>query len=338
MIKIKISCQNNNFPLIRQTPGANGVWGNCKFFINQEINECDYWIIYEDIDNSESCKCPLENVIFISGEPQSVKQYNTSFLKQFPIIMTTQNEININKTIHTQTSLPWLIGVSYSLQKKQWNSSKYLTYDDFKNKLIVKKDKLLSVCISNKTSTKGHRDRLKFVEQLKEQFGSELDIYGRGFNEIEDKGMAIFNYKYCIVIENCQQENYWTEKLADTFLGGAYPIYYGCSNIFDYFNKASLTCIDIYDIHKSINIINGLISNNQFEKSLEHIKLSRELILDQYNLFELINKYIVANENKNIIMNQITIKPHRNFRISRYFYINGKPNMFLKFYKHIIKR
>lgn len=57
-------------------------------------------------------------------------------------------------------------------------------------------------------------------------------------------------YKYVLAIENGQCMDYWTEKLADSYLAGCYPIYYGCPNISDYFKQDSMLKVDIRDYEK----------------------------------------------------------------------------------------
>lgn len=43
-------------------------------------------------------------------------------------------------------------------------------------------------------------------------------------------------FRFSIVIENSQQENYFTEKIIDCFLCKTVPIYWGCPNISDFFS------------------------------------------------------------------------------------------------------
>jgi len=54
----------------------------------------------------------------------------------------------------------------------------------------------------------------------------------------EDHGdrSELMKYKFNIAIENEKLPNYFTEKLIDCFATKTIPIYYGCSNISDYFN------------------------------------------------------------------------------------------------------
>jgi predicted PilT family ATPase len=165
------------------------------------------------------------------------------------------------------------------------------TYDELKSISTLNKDKLISIIVSDKSFTKGHRSRVKFVKKLKKELGEDIDIFGKGYNEIVDKWEAIAPYKYTIVIENSSYNNYWTEKLADAFLGQSYPVYYGCKNIYDYFPEDSLSLIDIRKSDKAIKKIREIIDNNLYEKSLDNIKKSKDLILDKYQLFPMIYKY-----------------------------------------------
>ena len=31
--------------LLRQTPGGLGVWGDCKFVVNEPVEYCDWWVV-----------------------------------------------------------------------------------------------------------------------------------------------------------------------------------------------------------------------------------------------------------------------------------------------------
>jgi len=102
------------------------------------------------------------------------------------------------------------------------------------------KSKLMSVITSSKDFTEGHQKRLNFVRRLKDYFGEDIDVFGRGIREVDDKWDAISPYKYHIALENSVYPHYWTEKLGDVYLSGAYPIYYGCLNLEDYFPEAPI--------------------------------------------------------------------------------------------------
>ena len=86
---------------------------------------------------------------------------------------------------------------------------------------------------SNKKMCEGHRLRLQWVERL----WGQVDMYGRGFNEIALKEEGLCDYMFSIAIENGQYGTYFTEKLLDCFATGTIPVYLGAPDIGNYFNK-----------------------------------------------------------------------------------------------------
>ena len=85
--------------------------------------------------------------------------------------------------------------------------------------------------ISTKTATEAQRRRIRFVRRLKDILGDDLDVFGRGFRPVSDKAEAIAPYAYHLVLENNYIDNFWTEKLADAWIGWALPLYLGAPNL-----------------------------------------------------------------------------------------------------------
>ena len=79
----------------------------------------------------------------------------------------------------------------------------------------------------------GHLKRLELIERI----GDQVDLYGRGFNEIELKEEGLCDYMFSVVIENGFYESYFTEKILDCFATGTIPVYLGSPNISKYFNE-----------------------------------------------------------------------------------------------------
>lgn len=289
MINIKLSFPYPTWPILRQTPGGKGIWGNCQFFVNDELDEYDYWVVYEGLSSPETAKCPQDHTILITGEPSSVKSYSQKFLNQFAHIVTCQRDLIHRHVIYSQEALPWHVG---RRQHDHVNLSFSKDYDELKAQKTYQKDKLLSIITSNKEFTSGHRLRKDFTEKIITYFGKDIDIYGRGFNEIEDKWNAIASYKYHIVLENSSFVDYWTEKLADCYLAGAYPIYYGCTNLGDYFPNEAFTPIDISNFQTSVESIKKCLCSNTYEMNIEKIHECKQLILEVYNLFPLLTNLI----------------------------------------------
>jgi hypothetical protein len=158
--------------------------------------------------------------------------------------------------------------------------------------------------VSQKLRTVGAIERHHFIMKLKEHFGDKFDIYS---NAVSDPNLNVFGptakstprkwdavapYKYVISIENSYVPHWWTSHLYDAFIAGAYPFFYGHPSIYDYFPKNSLTLIDIKDIPGSIATIEKAISENYYEKNLKDIWVARNLVLDKYNVFNLISETI----------------------------------------------
>ncbi|MCK4517422.1 hypothetical protein KAT92_01490 [Candidatus Babeliales bacterium] len=279
MINIKVSTVAPEWDWIRQTPKNDGVWENCRFVFDQQTKTCDYWIVYENILQQETALCPAQNKILLTGEPKSIKTYHPKFLAQFDMIISCHTNLKHPNVLVSHPSLPWMIG--YQPPEKTFTKS----YTELTKNEKPTKTKLISVICSNKTHTRGHRKRLDFVKKLQEHFGDYIDFYGRGFIPIQDKWDAIAPYKYHIALENSAYNHYWTEKLTDAFLADSYPIYYGCPNIKDYFPADSLTKIDINKPEESFLVIEQVIKNNSYEKSIATQKQAKDLVLNKYNFF-----------------------------------------------------
>jgi len=282
MIKIKLSSNCPSWNWTRQTPNNDGVWGMCQFVYNEPnepIDTCDYWIVYENITKQETVSCPPKNTILITGEPPTIKTYHPKFLAQFGAVITCHSNLKHSNIIINHPHLPWMVGFqppSITFTKSYGELTKIQDYP---------KTKLISVICSDKTFTKGHKQRLNFVKKLQETFHDTIDFYGRGFVPITDKWEAIAPYKYHIALENCSIDHYWTEKLADAYLAQSYPIYYGCPNIHEYCPQEALTTIDITKPKQAFKTIEQIIASNRYEQALPVLQEAKNLVLNTHNIF-----------------------------------------------------
>lgn len=308
MIKIKVSTTFPEWPIIRQTLNSKGIWNNCKFFINQDIKDCDFWVVYDGLMKEERTNCPKENTILITGEPSSVKKYSKSFLDQFGLVITSHKNIKHRNVMLNQQAQPWIVGLSKESNSGAWRKGYKKDFNNLSKGDIIKKEKIVSIISSDKKSTKGHRKRLEFVLKLKEHFGNKLDVFGSGLNQVSDKWDVIAPYKYHIVLENSSYDDYWTEKLSDCFLAEAYPFYFGCKNINKYFPKESLDIIDVNNSRKSIKMIEEAIENDKFKNAKKSILNAKQLVLKKYNLFAMLSKICERRDNDNK-KEKIVLKP-----------------------------
>ena len=137
-----------------------------------------------------------------------------------------------------------------------------------KDPKIYKKSKMISMISSNKNMCEGHRLRLEWVDRI----GDQVDLYGRGFNEIVDKEDGLCDYMFSIAIENGQYETYFTEKLLDCFATGTIPVYLGAPDIGNHFNKDGIIDLtDEFDVSEEIyyNKMDAIKDNLERAKKME---------------------------------------------------------------------
>ena len=263
---VKVSCPQGDprrwGELLRQSPNSKGIWDDYQFVFNEDIDECDYWVVYDQIPKTETCKCSPRNTIFITGEPPSLGAYPQSFLNQFALVITCHKDIT---GLHMQEMHPWIVN---------------RTYDELKSMPIERKFNMVSLITTLKHKRR-YNAALKFQEAL-----PYISMYGEGINSVWDKWDAHAAFRYSIVMENEKADDLFTEKLTDCYLAWTYPFYYGCSNIGDYFPKGSYTEIDIEDPVSAVNTILKTIANPEhYPKALPKISMARLLCLDYYNFY-----------------------------------------------------
>lgn len=287
---VKITMSYPAWPIVRQTPGCSSQWGDYHFAINEDVDECDAWVVLDDLRRVERRVCPAERTLFMTFEPPTYGSYPDAFLAQFSGIAMCGGHSYAHRGLRVSfPPQPWYFGLNMSSKHPNMLAKRisYLSYDQI-SALKPQKTKLMSVVCSDRKFTEGHRRRFEFVKSLKKHFGNRLDWFGMGVKEVVDKSEALIDYKYHIAIENGFIDHYWTEKLADAYLGWSMPIYYGCPNVTDYFDRRSLIQIDILDIEGSIRRIEEAIASNAWEASIDAIAHARSLILEKYNLFPII--------------------------------------------------
>lgn len=283
---------------LSQTPRSEGQWNNYNFQINNRNNECDYWIVMGDVNEIEKVKVK-KATIFITSEEVTQKRWDTNFLNQFDLIITSQEGVNHSNVIRDQYLCPWQIQKSYD----------QLNLANCNHKSLE-----LSAIISDITWLDGHKKRFAFINKLKGHFKSRLDWFGRGNTFLDNKWNGLSPYKYSIAIENSIHKFYWTEKISDCFLSLTMPFYIGCPNIYDYFPKDSLILLDLEDFEKSIYIIESSIKANLYEENFDSLLIAKDLVLNRYQFFPKVVS-ILDELGRNNLSNckRVTIYPESKF-------------------------
>lgn len=254
-------------------------------FTNAPVENCDYVVFSNTIPRDMVVNCPKENIWLLMHEPPAKKEH-CWFHKAYKHcyrVYTPNTSLQGDNIIHSHAVMSWLVGKNY---------------DFLINCPIPDKPKSLSWVTSNLNWLPGHQKRMNFLNAL--QHSVEFDLWGRGFNPIADKWDGIAPYRYSLAIENYSGMYYWTEKIADCFLSYTMPIYYGCTNISNYFPPESYIAIDLNQPQEAIEIIKDAIASDLWIRNREAIIHARELVLKQHQIFPFISKNIQEHEAKKI--------------------------------------
>jgi len=128
------------------------------------------------------------------------------------------------------------------------------------------------------------KNEIKIPTKFFDVYGDRYDIKDAKKGKEEVFGDSMFG----IAIENFSHRGYFTEKILDCFLLKTIPIYNGCSNIGDFFNKEGI--IEFGNVDDFIYISNQL--TEEFYISKKHIIEENYQLALQYVDYEqnIINK------------------------------------------------
>ncbi|MDQ6472093.1 glycosyltransferase family 10 [Flavobacterium sp. LHD-80] len=262
----------------RQTPNCSMKWGDI-IFTEEKIDECDYLVILDYPKEDFTIKVNKNNILHLCLEPPNeFSKYRQYANKNVKWIF---NQLDIKKNnILSHGALPWHINKDF----------------DFLSELNVEtlcKENSIAWITSNQRTSKGHKARMKFLDEIKlEPF---VHLYGRGIQPIQDKWDVLSKSKYAIAYENFQNDFYWTEKIADCFLSYTMPLYFGCNKIENFFPANSYIQIDPNDKHIKL-FLKEITKSNKWEENLDAISKARQLILNEYQLFPFLCNQIKSFE------------------------------------------
>ena len=221
-------------------------------------------------------------------EPPELKNYHPGFLAQFDAVYTSHRHIKHANPVLSQQGHAWIVGEKSDGRVRSTSASNNVwTYDQFVKLDFPEKPECISAVTSSMIKVRGHIKRQEFLQKIKDAV-PQLHFYGRGHTPVSDKLDAILPFRFHLVLENSTLPHYWTEKIADSYLGYAYPIYWGASDIGSYFPKDSYLQIDIHQPEKAIAEIRAMIAEPLSDRRRRAMLEARELILNKYNTFETI--------------------------------------------------
>ncbi len=300
---------------LRQFPKTKPHWGQCHFVFDRQERDYDWLVVYHDLFRAkgtlsmEKLSCPKEKSILVTTEPSSITVYGSDYLRQFGLIITSQEEWAIShpNVIFSQPGLIWHYGFPFS------EGSRFINFDEMVQAEPPEKSKSISTVCSSRTGRLTlHSRRVDFTDQLQRRIPA-LDRFGHGVNPMVDKAEALDPYMYHLTVENHICPHHLTEKLPDAFLGFTLPFYHGAPNASEYFPLESFIPVDIGDLEKTVDIITSTINNNEYEDRLPYIIEARRRVLEEHNLFALLDRLISQRDSSiearcqgDVIMNRQT--------------------------------
>lgn len=261
---------HGHWDYINQTPQRSGVWGNMRYRINEPgRKDADFVVVHEDLSKAGNFFVREGCLVLVTGEERTVLNYNTDFLDQFDVIITSRDDIAHHNVVRAHYLHPWWV-------RK--------TYDELKDMSVPPKSGNLSAVVSSLAVSESHQRRFRFMTQLKAHYQDKLHWYAKGTaTELANKWDGLAPYRYSVAIENGSFPNYFTEKISDCFLAFAMPVYWGCPNIGEYFDDRSFLSLPIDDVAAAVRLIDSAMRDNLADARIDHIAESRRLILEKYH-------------------------------------------------------
>jgi hypothetical protein len=104
------------------------------------------------------------------------------------------------------------------------------------------KTKMVSMLASDHNFTAGHavRHASRAAIRTGTYGGNTVDHYGRGTLLVDNPLEALRDYRYSIVVENSNEDFYFTDKLILCFTVGTIPIFWGLPSIHLFFDMEGI--------------------------------------------------------------------------------------------------
>lgn len=264
---------------LSQTPGGEGLWEGIRFTFDP-VEACDYLIMLNNqMPQDVTVRCPRENVWSIMQEPYY--KGHTDWMVEghgaFARVLTNHRPTAEPKYVTSHPADPWHVQRSF---------------DQLVTMSLPAKERAISWIAGNPTDLPGHLQRFAFLNYVRQHDRIGIDYFGRAIRFIEDKWDGLAPYRYSIVIQNSSSPDYWTDVVADSFLAWTVPIYWGCTNLEDYFPPESFIRIDLNDPEASLAIIEKTVREDDWQKRLPALEEARRRILYRYQFFPHIAEWI----------------------------------------------
>lgn len=261
--------------------------GEIIFRVTPEPEGGDGWLFV--CDSSFSCfytRVPRERRVLFLTEPREITVYPAGYLRQFGVVVSPYELPDFGgRVITANPCLGWFAG-----------SRAFASVREALAWTPPPKTREISMVTSLKGRLRDRKSRVALLNALRDALGPRLGCYGREFAPLDDKLDGIAEYKYHVAVENSRTPLYWTEKLADAWMGWALPLYSGAPGIKDQLpDPRGVELIDIDDISGTVARISEILREDPYESRLEAIRKCREWVIAEANPCERVCRIIESN-------------------------------------------
>lgn len=295
MIRVKFLSRHDPAEWQRYFPHGDGRWGNCRFVFDRDATAYDWLVAHDDIPASagqrrasaiERLRCPPQQTVLVTTEPESIKTYGHAFCQQFGAVITSQPEWALPhpRRYYRHTGNLWFYGLGDAPHGDHAALVAGPQPSD--------KTEMLSVVHSPKRMRHtAHARRHALIEHLRDALPA-LQVFGRNARALDDKAEALAPFRYHVAIENHLAPHHITEKLTDALLGRCLCFYAGAPNAAAYFPADSFIPIDLHDPTGTVETIRTAIADQLWETRQSAIETARRLVLDREHLFAILARII----------------------------------------------
>jgi len=274
MVKVKFINDRDSLEKLRDnyskyyTKDGSYSWGQ----VEMVLEDPDFYVIFDRTSDMVYKEEYKNNGLLFNVEPQMYRSSSNFGIWEDP----PKNMFRLKRYFNVF----WSVG-SYRFLKEH----------------KIEKTQMLSSVMTDKIQCNGQKKRFMFLKSLDSL--PYFNHYGKGNfsqfmthyrGEIENKADGLFPYKYTYAAENCQEENYFTEKIIDAILSECLCFYWGCPKLHEHIDPRTFIYLDLNDYNKSLLIVQKAILDCEWEQRIDAIRVEKQRILDKMSILPVLDR------------------------------------------------
>jgi hypothetical protein len=229
------------------------------------LKDVDFSLFVDNIPQKQEDLSPI-NILVLTEPNEYFSMHDWAIKNQniFNVILTQSDKVlnNCNNALYQPFGHTWFKPDQYNKKHKKEFKIAHLRGNLLKSYGHSMRHEILN-----------RKNELKIPTKFFESYGDRYNIEEARIGKEEVFGDS----QYGIAIENFSHRGYFTEKILDCFLLKTIPIYWGCSNIGDYFDiDGIITFNNVDDLIYKTNQLN----ENYYKNKKEIIEKNWKLALD----------------------------------------------------------